>query len=177
MKNIKVLTFVIALTLNALAQASTQPIQPQNTTSANWSNAYTAADGTIWSDILPDIYANCISIKDDQGHPISYGNALCEQDSKGNNLGLSSDGLTVIDSDAIRACQSIGGNLPSLQDFLNLKQSYNDMPHVEDYVYWSSSIVSYNPNDSMCFGNADGEASVSGAGFSGSFSSVRCITH
>jgi hypothetical protein len=121
----------------------THLIQPSfGTNPANWPNGYVASDGSIWSDILSGHYANCISQKDSQGNPLgaSSGVVSCQKDANGNNLGLASDDQSIIDSDAVEACKTIGGELPSTQDFLALGSEYTKLPHYVSDV-WSSSTL------------------------------------
>jgi hypothetical protein len=123
----------------------------------NWPNAYTAPDGTVWSDILAggypgayfngyiSEYSNCISTKDSQGNPNFYqvlgvdDGVTCEKDSTGVYLGTSSDLTTVTDSDAVEACKAIGGELPTSEDIKNLGSHYQDLPH-PTAEFWSSTV-------------------------------------
>jgi hypothetical protein len=102
---------------------------------------------SIWSSYLPRHYANCISEKDNQGNTIVNpvnGDVTCKMDSKGNYLGTSPDGRTVIDSDAIRACKVIGGDLRDDGDYA---------PHVVQT--WSKIIDTNNPKDALWYTGND----------------------
>jgi hypothetical protein len=140
MKPFRLVLLGIAVTLSAFAHAEGHSNRAQGP--SGWNNSYTAPDGTIWSDILPDTYANCISEKDPQGKPIlsSVDVYICQQDSNGNLLGTSSDHRTVVDSDAVQACTAMGGELPTIQDFKNLGSDYQDVPNMGGNWYWSSSL-------------------------------------
>ena len=135
MKTLKTVASALVLAFGVAAMAA------QNTGPASWPNAYRAPDGTIWSDVFPSMYPNCISRKDAQGKPIDDGIYGCQTDSNGNLLGTSSDGLTVLDSDAVQACKAIGGELPTLQDFVNLGDHYKDLPDMYYFKYWTSSVA------------------------------------
>ena len=116
MKNFKMFIYGVTLTLSAIAHAIPSTNQPQ--ASMSWLTVYTATNGTIWSDSLPGVYKNCISIMDAHDNPLP---SRCEENASGSSyLGISSNGLTVIDSDAVRACKAVGGELPTLQDFTDL---------------------------------------------------------
>jgi hypothetical protein len=145
-------TFLLALLLGyCLTNASVfamgkKPVQqPSGTAPANWPNAYTASDGTIWSDMLPKVYANCISVKDTKGNPKvdSDGYVICQRDSYGIMLGASSDGKTLVDSDAIQACKAIGGELPTIEDFQNLGNHWQDLPNMEQ-LFWTTSLAPFD---------------------------------
>ena len=97
----------------------------------DWKNAYQAPNGTLWSDILPLRYANCITEKDPQGHVLMRdGSPVCKKDSVGNYIGTSADKTTVIDSDAVQACKEIGGIFPSLEEAQrDLTDPHNNVPN------------------------------------------------
>jgi hypothetical protein len=110
---------------------------------SDWPNAYTAPDGTIWSDNIsgsvwndssPGLFLNCISNTYSQGGPPES----CQYDADGILLGTSLDQRTVLDSNAVRACKTIGGELPSEQDFKNLGNHWVDLPNSQGMVYWTS---------------------------------------
>ena len=79
-----------------------------------WDHSYVAKNGTVWSETLSTNYANCIAQRDSHGNPTyqdaSHNYVVCEQNKDGTDkVGLSQDGMTVVDSDAVRACKAIGG--------------------------------------------------------------------
>ena len=113
---------------------------------STWQNSYKAVDGAIWSDMVQsDVWGpirNCLIRHDVDGTPIydSISNAVCQKDASGKILGTSADGSTVTDSDAIRVCKQMGGNLPTVQDFDNFKNSPNDQQQkaLNDVVFTTS---------------------------------------
>jgi hypothetical protein len=142
---------------------------------SDWANTWKASDGTIWSDLLPGVYSNCISVKDQAGDPVldSEGFVVCEADSQGGLAGDSSDGLSIVDSDAVRACQAVGGLLPSEEDFNILGADFSKLPNMADHWYWSTLVYFPNPvGGEGLIGNQGNLALV----YRKDLGSVRCVS-
>lgn len=177
MTKIYMVIFGFALSLSIVAHATTR---------SEWPNSYRDKAGNTWSDALPGTFANCFSDLDYilAGVPVpppSSANAKCRF-TRGNYpklQGDSEDGKTVIMSDATYACKSIGGELPTKQDFDQLGDEYKNMPNMNPGAgFWSASLnnepllsqgvgIDFEP----LFGRT--EESVSRA----YKLSVRCIAH
>ena len=127
---------------------------------SNWPNKYVSNDGTIWSNVLPGKYANCISEVDAQP---SDGFTVCKaiRNSAGeverflnasNELGVDiyKAGLKIVEkSDASEACRVIGGKLPTRQNYINLGSEFvklpgMQLPGIHENYFWTSS---YTPNE------------------------------
>lgn len=151
----------------------------------NWPNAYTAPDGKTWSDILPKAYVNCISYKDSDGNPVTDADGLiaCERDSASllfvgdAPIGNPAYG-TVLDSDAIRACEEIGGRLPTLPEFRALGLNFTKLSHppTSDWATenWTSTLMFDDSDDrfTFIFGNGVGTWWISRR----NLSLVRCVS-
>lgn len=149
----KILTGLLVLTsISAFADDSTL---------VRWKNKYKAADGTIWSDILPKQYANCITKKNYQRQPDDWYNDNCEKDLDGEFVGTDTKEEKIIDSDAIRACKAIGGELPSVKDYHVIGVSYGNsewvkMPNMEYKAFWTTDSTNYKNSDANTFGGTRG---------------------
>ena len=170
---------IISILFSVLVASMTMAGQVLGAVSAdpvNWPNSFKASNGVIWSDILFDKYANCISEKDARGKPIigSDGLAVCKKDSNGNIQGAS---LVMIDSDAIRACAALGGELPSELDFdklgaeiKKLNNALSESWTVDGGTSFGGKIVTYARTIGF-----DGNIVSRGYDLLGSLDSVRCI--
>ena len=158
MSNLKVSIFSVKAALFILIAGSTSSAFAQ-TTSA-WQNAYTASNGTVWSNILPVDYANCISEKDGNGNAIvnASGFVNCEKNSAGDLIGDSSDGTTVQYSDAVQACLSIGGSLPTEADYQALGQEFQKLSDSRNaWFFWTASNFSEQPGFANVFSDHTGQ--------------------
>jgi hypothetical protein len=169
-------------------QIPTGPVSP-------WQNAYKDSNGTLWSDVLPETYANCISEKDSDGKirtiidepnrvacQATYDTFLATYVNDGVNL----ESQTIYASDAIDACKAIGGTLPSDMDYLflrNLKDEYLKVPNIQSSDVWTTSndpnqvensfLVSFS--STAPDGNGFYEHERSASEDSSTMSSVRCM--
>jgi hypothetical protein len=144
-----------------------------------WQNSKKTSDGTIWSDVIPGQFFNCFPKKTSAGELIrdDWGIVKCVKKADGTNLGISTDHKSIIDSDAIRACRSIGGDLPAEADFLKLENDPIELPGMSNRFFWSSTISDSGHVDfGFGFGKDENgvsyynpELSVEGY--------VRCIKH
>jgi hypothetical protein len=91
---------------------------------------------------LPNQYVNCITEKDSQGKPLvgTNGLVLCQRTASGHYVGDSTDGFKILDSDAQKACQAIGGRLPTQQEFEDLKTNYRGLPNLIGFRYALGSV-------------------------------------
>ena len=140
----KYLTVLLAL----VAMFTTQAVNAQ-TSPTDWKYAYQEPDGTIWSNVLPAIYANCISKKNAQGFPQldQDGFVDCKKDAHGNYLNASRYGRDVFEagtaviqkSDATEACRAIGGKLPTKEDYERLGANHVKLRGMNGH-FWTSSV-------------------------------------
>jgi hypothetical protein len=174
---------------------------PSNTTQipigpvSPWQNAYKDPNGTLWSDILPGTYADCISEKDSDGKIrtiIDEPNRVACQATYDTfldnyvNDGVNLESQTVYASDAIDACKLIGGTLPSDLDYLflrNLGDEYLKVPNIQSTDVWTTSSDPNQVGNSFLVSfsstapDGDGfyEHERSSSQDSSIMSSVRCI--
>lgn len=126
-----------------------------------WKNKYKATDGTIWSDILPEQHVNCITKKNYQPRPDDWYDDNCEKELDGEYVGTDTKEKKVIDSDAIRACKAIGGELPSVKDYEVIGASYGNsewvkMPNMEYKAFWTTDSTNYKNTVANTFGGTRG---------------------
>lgn len=161
------------------AQISVLSPQSQAINPINWKNLRETEDGTIWSDVLPGKYVNCLSKKNSAGELLmgTDGYIVCQRDAKGKLLGTSSDNSTITDSDAIRACKSIGGKLPTRNDFQKLGEDYVNLPGMKKNLFWTSSANNdwYEAETSFFFFGID-NGNISWGQPNKQYS-VRCVSH
>jgi len=147
----KVILFLI-LTISSAYAKNDVPLQ----------NIYKSPDGTYWSDELPQTHINCILKKEYEGKPaadlervrMTAGEVICERDTQGRLLGLSGDGKTIVDSDAVRSCKALGAgwDLPSVEDFIKLGAGASYLHHSSpvykkfkiEWVWTSSTMAGYS---------------------------------
>lgn len=128
-----------------------------------------------WGPVLAKKYANCISKKDAAGNIRldERGNSICEFDDAGNMLGTSVGGVNIIDSDAVRACASIQGVLPSQYDFEDFTPTHQQIKS----KFWSTSAseLSDMSDFALYYNEATGVLDEQAAMKRSILASVRCI--
>lgn len=108
----------------------------------DWPGAVSAPDGTVWSAPIGR-YQNCRGGGPGQkGH---YLPDLCELDSNDSFAGTVSADGTIQESDAVAACERIGGRLPTREQFDALPADPRYWPAVESpywkpVQYWTSTL-------------------------------------
>jgi hypothetical protein len=149
-----------------------------------------------WSKILPERYANCISVKNKDGTPktikpgviVKPGDEFffveCEDINPKDGIydGISDDKKTVMDSDAVRACHNLGmtpsgkkWELAGEKEYIKFKDNddFQSLAGTKDEKSWLSLISLSDPNFAYGFfrdGNgADNDSSRSGQHW------VRCV--
>ena len=156
--------------------------------SLEWSGAFTSKNGLVWSKVLTKRYSNCITQKDSSGNPIQYPNstrALCEEDARGDNLGvlrIPYEMGKITDSDAVKACSAIGGQVPKWSDiFAGLEPIQSRIPQSilsqlvpADKVieFWTSDEFS---GDAANIVRTDHFNNLPGADYTGELHEVICV--
>ncbi len=131
-----------------------------------------------WGSVLPDQYANCVSERMPIGTPYpgpqspTGPTVRCKKDNEGYFVGDTLNGRRIEDSDAVRACWSRGGRLPSAEELA--KMTRDEPAQKKNEIYWSSTIHS-NPSRALAYVRKEPNGSTTAGKNRSDLAAVRCV--
>jgi len=131
-----------------------------------------------WGSVLPDKYANCVSERMPIGTPYpgprspTGPTVRCKKDSEGYFVGDTLNGRRIEDSDAVRACWSRGGRLPTAEELA--KMTSDEPTQKSNEIYWSSTIHS-NPSRALAYVRKEPSGTTTAGKNRSDLAAVRCV--